>query len=198
MVKPNGFEPKRWIVGLTAIGTAVGVLTLGLGAAVANGHRARDLAVGSARAPFPTAAGPGFVRLSVSAHSSPSGLNPSGHVRAHGTTGGPMGAFKVSGPVTCLRVEGNKAAIKYRFNQATGSAAPFKGGGVEIFIEDNGQPRHGQPVDMVADQTPETAAMFDPSASQCDDPSLANYEKVTSGNYTVRDRDPGTPAGGKP
>jgi hypothetical protein len=109
-----------------------------------------------------------------------------------------MGAFKVAGPVTCLRVEGNKAAIKYRFNQASGSAAPFKGGGVEIFIEDNGPPRHGQPVDEVGDLPPETAAVFNASASQCDDPSLANYEKVTSGNYTVRDRDHGAAVGGQP
>ena len=39
-----------------------------------------------------------------------------------------MGEFEVQGPVTCLRVDGNKAAIKYRFKTATsvtptGSAA---------------------------------------------------------------------------
>ena len=198
MVKPNGFEPKRWILVVSAIGTAAGVLTVGLGAAAANGRGGHDLAVGSARAPFPTAAGPGFVRLSVSAHSDSSGLHPRGHVRAHGTLGSPMGEFKVAGPVTCLRVEGNKAAIKYRFNQASGSAAAFKGGGVEIFVEVNGPPRHGHPVDEVADQPPQTAAVFDATATQCDDPTTANYEKVTSGNYTVRDRDPGTAVGGRP
>ena len=58
-----------------------------------------------------------------------------------------MGEFEVAGPVTCVRVEGDQAAIKYRFSQASGSAATFKGGGVEIFIEDNGNPVNGRSVD---------------------------------------------------
>jgi hypothetical protein len=126
--------------------------------------------------------------LNVAAHSDASGLNPRGQVEADGTTGLPMGAFHVEGPVTCLRVDGNKAAIKYRFDQATGSAAPFKGGGVEVFVEDNGPPRDGQPVDANASNPPQTADEFrlnDPS--QCDDPNTASYDTVTSGNYTVRE-----------
>ena len=58
-----------------------------------------------------------------------------------------MGAFRVSGPVTCVRVEGNEASIKYRFRHASGSAAAFKGGGVEVFIKDSGHGRHGKPAD---------------------------------------------------
>ena len=99
-----------------------------------------------------------------------------------------MGDFEVDGPVTCLRVEGNRAAIKYRFRRATGSAAPFEGGGVEVFVEDNGEPRRGQPVDANANQPPQPAGAFDVNAAQCDDPNTANYDTITSGNYTVRDR----------
>jgi hypothetical protein len=146
-----------------------------------------NFAVGSAVNQFPTPAGPGSARLSVSAHRDASGLNPRGHVRAHGTTGLPNGEFKVAGAVTCLRVDGNKAAIKYRFDQAEGSAAPFKGGGVEVFVEDNGQPRHGQPVDANAFRPPQPAGVFQTTASQCDDPNTATYDTVTSGDYTVRD-----------
>ena len=177
-------------VGLTAAVTAVGVLAVALGTAGAAGN-AGDLATGSALNQFPTPGGPGFARLSVAAHSSASGLDPRGEVRAKGTTGAPMGAFAVHGPVTCLRVDGNRAAIKYRFAEANGSAAPFKGGGVEVFVEDNGQPRGGHAVDANAFHPPETAATFDATASQCDDPNSATYDTVSSGNYTVVDRSAG-------
>ena len=104
---------------------------------------------------------------------------------ASGTTGVPMGEFAVSGPVTCLRVSGNKASIKYRFDQASGSAAQFKGGGVEIFVEDNGKPQNGQPVDAATFDPPQPASAFDATASQCDDPTIAAYNKVESGDYTI-------------
>jgi hypothetical protein len=99
-----------------------------------------------------------------------------------------MGEFEVQGPVTCLRIDGNRAAIKYRFHTATGSAAPFKGGGVEIFVEDNGQPRGGHSVDANASLPPQPAGVFDANATQCDDPNTATYDTVTSGNYVVVDR----------
>ena len=158
------------------------------GAAAAAGPGPGDLAAGSALNQFPTPAGPGFARLNVAAHSGPSGADPHGNVLSKGTLGVPGGEFEVQGPVTCLRVDGNRAAIKYRFNRATGSAAPFQGGGVEVFVEDNGEPRGGQPVDANAFRPPQPAGAFDTNATQCDDPNTATYDVVTSGNYTVRDR----------
>ena len=109
-------------------------------------------------------------------------------MHAVGTSGAPGGEFEVQGPVTCLRVAGNKAAIKYRFDQASGSAAPFKGGGVEVFVEDNGKSRDGHPVDANAAGSPQAAGEFDAAATQCDDPNLAPYDTVESGDYTVKDR----------
>jgi hypothetical protein len=102
-----------------------------------------------------------------------------------------MGQFHVGGPVTCLRVDGNKAAIKYRFDQATGSAASFKGGGVEVFVEDNGPPRDGQPADAAGFNPPQPAGVFQLNESQCDDPNTASYTTVMSGNYTVREGEQG-------
>ena len=166
---------------------ALGVVAGG-GAAAAAGSGAGDLATGSSVNQFPTPTGPGFARLDVAAHSGPTGLDPRGNVHAKGTIGFPGTEFEVQGPVTCLRVDGNRAAIKYRFKTATGSAAPFQGGGVEVFVEDNGEPRGGQPVDRNAFRLPQTAADFNPTASQCDDPNTALYDTVTSGNYTVKDR----------
>jgi len=150
----------------------------------AAGGTPQDRVFGSATNGFPTPAGPGSDRLDVRAFSGPAGENPGGFVHAVGTTGAPMGAFEVEGPVTCLRVEGNKAAIKYRFDRASGSAASFKGGGVEVFIEDN-----GKAVDANAAGQPQTAAAFAAAATQCDDPALAAYDTVDSGGYTVIDRD---------
>jgi hypothetical protein len=172
---------------LTAITLTAGALAGGIGAAVATGDGPGDRAVGSAVNQFPTPAGPGFAQLSVDVRSDPSGLHPRGTVRASGTTGAPMGDFEVAGPVTCLRVDGNRAAIKYRFSQASGSAEPFQDGGVEVFVEDNGKPRRGQSVDANANRPPEPAGVFDANATQCDDPNTATYDTVTTGDYTVRD-----------
>ena len=176
-------QSRRVVV--TGIAVAAGALWAGIGAAAAGPG---DLATGSASNQFPTPAGPGSARLDAAAHSGPSGLDPRGNVHAKGTAGTPMGEFEVQGPVTCLRVDGNHAAIKYRFRRATGSAAPFQGGGVEVFIEDNGEPRKGQPVDATAFGPPQPAGVFDANASQCDDPNTQPYDTVTSGNYEVRDR----------
>ena len=140
-------------IALTAGALAAGALSWGVGTAPASSGG--DIASGSAVNQFPTPLGPGSAQLRVAAASDPSGLHPQGLVRASGTTGLPGGDFQVAGPVTCLRVDGNKAAIKYRFTQATGSAAPFLGGGVEVFVEDNGRPSAGQAVDANADQPPE-------------------------------------------
>jgi hypothetical protein len=95
-----------------------------------------------------------------------------------------MTAFELEGPVTCLKVEGNKAAIKYRFAKATGVAEPFKGGGIEVFVEDN-SPRP----DANASGPAQMAAEFNAHATQCDDPSGAPFSPVREGGYTVADRD---------
>jgi hypothetical protein len=174
-------------VALTAVTLSAGALACGLGLTAAANGASGDVASGSAVNQFPTPTGPGFARLDVAAQSDASGLDPEGHVHAKGTTGVPGGEFNVEGPVTCLRVDRNRAAIKYRFSQASGSAAPFEGGGVEVFVEDNGEPRQGNPVDANAFRPPQPAVVFDLTATQCDDPNSATYDTVTSGNYTVRD-----------
>src|SRR4051794_38496412 len=58
--------------------------------------------------------------------------------------------FEVEGPITCVRVEGNRASVKYRFKRASGPGAPPQDGGVQVYIEDNGKPTGGRPVDRVA------------------------------------------------
>ena len=48
-----------------------------------------------------------------------------------------------SGPITCIRVEGNRASVKYRFTRAAGPGAPPQNGGVQVYIEDNGKAKRG-------------------------------------------------------
>jgi len=61
------------------------------------------------------------------------------------------------------------------------------GGGVEVFIQDNGKPQRGQPVDQNAFGAPMNQAAFDASEpSHCDPPVLGSYSRVRSGDYTIR------------
>jgi hypothetical protein len=100
-----------------------------------------------------------------------------------------MEPFSVKGRVTCLRVVGAYAAIKYRFDDAEGSLADYKGGGVQVFVKDNGKPQDGKPVDANGTDLPQRKDDFEPSKSRCDDPTLRpDYNPVDSGDYVVRDR----------
>jgi len=161
---------------------------LGAGAANAVEGGGKDSVRGAAVNGFPTPAGPGSARVTAQVSSGPGGEHPTGFVEATGNAGTDATSFFVRGEVTCLKVSGRRAAIKYRFRRAEGTAAPFKGGGVQIFIEDNGEPHDDQSVDATANDPPQTAELFDTNAAQCDDPDARTYDQVTSGDYSVSDR----------
>jgi hypothetical protein len=176
-------------------GTALIVLaTAGTGEAAASDF---ELATGYAQNRLAEVGGP--VDLGVAAYHR-QGEPAHGHARGSGVLF-PGGDFQVEGPVTCLRVEpkpalegpGWRASIKYRFHRTSGSAAPQEGGGVEVFIEDNGHAVHGQPVDKNGTGPPLDPASFElTDPSQCDDPNLAGqpYNPVDRGDYTLRDDAP--------
>jgi hypothetical protein len=169
---------------LVTIGIVGAVLP---GASLGSQSSDREFAVGAATNTFFQTGGPNH--LMVSAHADPAGGDPTGHVRAKGDIDGPgpLEPFAFEGEVTCVRVEGNRAAIKYRFKHAEGSGAPFEGGGVQVFVEDNGPPGHGQP-DANTFDPPQVAGVFDTNATVCSDPQQRqDYDPVESGNYTVRD-----------
>jgi hypothetical protein len=183
----------RRVLASSGIGLALLLVAAASGSHAGPGGDNHDYASGSGTNTFPTG---GPAHLMVSAHSDPSGANPTGHVRAKGnlfTTEFP-GPFTLEGEVTCLRVEpgptgGTRAAIKYRFKHAEGSAATFEGGGVQVFLEDNGNPQGGVPVDRNTFDPPQTAATFTPAlAAACDSPnSRFNYDPIDAGNYVVQD-----------
>ena len=160
---------------------------------------AHDFAVGSAKnmiGEFSQSP----VQLEVSAHR----LSPTevtGHVRGYGDLNGDLegGDFNVVGHVTCLRVPpkpppealltgpGTRAAIKYVVDNSSGPLAPPVGWVTEVFVEDNGPPRGGQPVDANATLLPEPPELSD--ARACDDPNVAGqpYNPVDQGDYVVHD-----------
>ncbi|MGH2956031.1 MAG: hypothetical protein ACRDL6_03455 [Solirubrobacterales bacterium] len=172
----------RRSTGTFAVG-ALALLTAAVGIASAShggGAGPHDFAVGAAKNTFATGT-PNHLMVSAQG----AGPAATGHVRAKGDLGG---EFTLEGEVTCLRVEGNRAAIKYRFKHATGSAAPLEGGGVQVFVEDNGDPSGGQAVDRNTFDPPQPAGVFDLNATQCDDPTARpDYDPVDSGDYTVHD-----------
>jgi hypothetical protein len=97
-------------------------------------------------------------------------------------------AFEVEGPITCMRVEGNLASVKYRLERASGPGAPPQGGGVQVYIEDNGDPVDGRPVDRVATEPPQPPGVFDAAAGVCTDPRLnPAWTTLESGDFVVRD-----------
>jgi hypothetical protein len=107
--------------------------------------------------------------------------------RASGT-GVYVDYFEVSGPITCMRVEGNRASVKYRFTRAAGPGAPPQGGGVQVYIEDNGKAKGGRSVDRVASEPPELPGVFDAAAGVCTDPRLnPAWTPLESGDFNVFD-----------
>jgi hypothetical protein len=129
----------------------------------------------------------GFFQIGLSAQSGPEGENPRGYVSARSRpNGGFPVPFRFGGEVTCLRVDGNRASIKYRFDHADNPL--IVGGGIQIFVEDNGEPEDGQTADQTAFEPPMPPPLFDASQpSVCSDPNLAAYTPGETGNLVVHD-----------
>ena len=171
--------------------TVLGIAALAPMGASADGGQ-RDFAVGAGSNEF-AAGAVGEASFTLSATSDPDGSRPYGYVTAKGDPdgAGPLEPFTAQGHVTCLRVDGNRASIKWRFEKATGSAEPFLGGGVQSFVEDNGPPRGGQSPDRAALDPPQPTGVFDVAAAECEDPvTRATYDQLNRGNVTVNDAAP--------
>jgi hypothetical protein len=105
---------------------------------------------------------------------------------------GPLPPFMFSGPVTCLSVVGNRASFFYEFRRA--EPPFFQGGGVQVYVEDNGRPRNGQPVDGTAFDAPIPGPgpglppLEGPTV--CPPPRVTGYDVVEAGNLVVHDATP--------
>jgi hypothetical protein len=129
----------------------------------------------------------GFFQLGFSAQSAADGSDPTGFVSARSRPdGGFPVPFRFGGEVTCLAVDGNRASIKYRFDYADNPA--LVDGGIQIFVEDNGQPEDGQAVDQTGFLPPMTREAFEASQPNvCVPPSAGNYTPSEEGDIVVHD-----------
>jgi len=96
-------------------------------------------------------------QLEVGARSDVGGLNPQGHVENQATLF--TTTFNDGGPIVCMRVIGNRAVVVWQYRHPL--VVPDQPGVVRpygaAFIEDNGNPVDGQPVDRMADFAVQTA-----------------------------------------
>jgi hypothetical protein len=145
------------------------------------GAASQSSVVGSGTGHFAETGGP----FSLTVNGRGEGAAAKGYVHGSGVY---VDAFEVEGPITCMRVEGNLASVKYRFKKASGPGAPPQNGGVQVYIEDNGKPVNAQPVDRVATEPPQPPGVFDAAAGVCTDPRLnPAWTPLESGDFTVRD-----------
>jgi hypothetical protein len=122
------------------------------------------------------------------------GAGATGHEVAKGDLDGdgPLPPFKFEGPVTCLTVDRSRASFFYEFKHA--EPVVFEGGGIQVYVEDNGPPWNGQGIDATA---------FDPpipgpgpgmppleGPTVCPPPRPGGYDRQESGNLVVHDATP--------
>jgi hypothetical protein len=122
------------------------------------------------------------------------GESVSGHETALGDLdgAGPLPSFRQHGPITCLTVIGNRASFFYEFKDA--DPPELEGGGIQVYVEDNGPPVNGQTVDGITfdPPIPGPPAGLPPleGPTVCPPPRLAGYVQGDSGNLIVHDAAP--------
>ena len=125
--------------------------------------------------------------VELAAHSEPGGADPRGHGEFQAAGG--FVPVNDGGEVVCLRALGNRAVVVWRLREPqTLSTLPgFVGEFGGVYVEDNGPPAGGEPVDRMVDLSlrSSTAELF------CDtDLGFAFAflaEPLASGNFVVND-----------
>jgi hypothetical protein len=82
--------------------------------------------------------------FTVSAHSDADG-SVRGNASITAVQTGPFQNFDVQGPVTCLAVAGNRAAVGIKVKKGSFGGTDIAGLGIVLLVEDNGSPGHGVP-----------------------------------------------------
>jgi hypothetical protein len=168
----------RTIIGAIAVGALIAAGTLlpaGATAGGSNSNAPQDFVVGGGEnnpliAPIN--------HFAISAHSGPNGENPFGEAHFLNTTTGPP-VERFNGPVVCLRVSGNLASIIMRFRNTANQPPQFVGD--LMFVQDNGDPVNGQPVDQVRNMR---ITSIPPT---CPPPVPPGTLPLTHGNIQVHD-----------
>lgn len=193
---------RRVMMGVLALVLALAPAGVAAASHSAEGGPTRDFAVGGGFTGSESNDPAGAQHVGFAAFGGPTAFGlltgdpVTGHFRAGGEFLDPQGGdnelveFQQEGPVTCLVVDGNRAWLVYPLKQARPEAN--EANEVLIFLEDNGNPQNGEPVDRIGfavlpDETP-----FDDSASEQDDecvllPVPVTTAKLTRGNFVVHE-----------
>jgi hypothetical protein len=124
-------------------------------------------------------------RIAVTAKSGPSGESPKGKVSFKALADKP--AFQ--GPVVCMHVEDNRATILFALEKTKQGPPQFEDGGGIVFIQDNGNPAGGVPVDLQRNRRL-TAQQFATRQAQGCDVFEQPTRPLVHGNLIVRDAQP--------
>jgi hypothetical protein len=117
--------------------------------------------------------------IGFTAHDGPNG--PSGHATLKNKTVAPPSAER-KGHVVCIQVSGNQAVFGIQdVNEVTGDTL-YR----EFAVEDNGNPKKGQPVDDLVEVGTDTTAP--PSDCRANPQPVADNFRLLHGNIEVRDR----------
>lgn len=124
----------------------------------------------------------------IGAHSDVGGTNVRGHAEATGKLNGVGQVYNLGGELICLSVVGNKALAVWKLRQplVVPGFPEFDWEGA--YIEDNGEPVGGQPVDRMVDFVLSRPGMESFCATSAADFAFAALaEPLGSGNFVVRD-----------
>jgi hypothetical protein len=135
---------------------------------------------------FAVGAGNQGGHFSFSAHSGPNGEDPHGYVVDQGANGirfpvnGVLVPYTAEGHVTCLTVRGNAANIGFEVERSNVPEAI--GTGLILYVQDNGAPQNGQPVDHFNN---DSWMITPPLPGQCQARYIAETP-ITQGNITIK------------
>lgn len=154
------------------------------------GSAPRDFTLGAGWQSLPLG---GKEHFAFTAHIGPAGRARGWEVARGDLDGsGPLPPFRFRGPVTCLNVVGNRASFFYEYRRA--EPPFFQGGGVQVYVEDNGRPRNGHAVDGSAFDAPLPGPgpglppLEGPTV--CPPPRVTGYDLIEAGNLVVHDATP--------
>jgi hypothetical protein len=125
--------------------------------------------------------------VELGAHSAIGGADPRGHAESQGAVVGET--FNDGGPIVCLKVLDHRAVVVWKLRDAL--TFPELPGRVYLYgaayIEDNGNPTGGQPVDRMVDyvvREPNLPFFCDSDVTSFF--GAADAEPLTSGNFVVQ------------
>ena len=118
--------------------------------------------------------------FTVSAHVDADG-NVRGNASIDADQDGPFLDFDARGPVTCVAILGNRAAIGINIVEGSHNGVDISGLGIVLLVEDNGSPGHGIP-----DGVTNSGFYGDGNNIPCAAELAGTPFPVTSGNVVIK------------